>query len=694
MKLVIVESPTKAKTIEKFLGKDFIVTSSFGHIRDLPVKGFGVDIENDFTPKYQVPSKARERVKELKAQVKKAEETILATDEDREGEAISWHLLEVLKPKKYERITFHEITKPAIEEALKHPRDLDIALVDAQQARRILDRLVGYKLSPFLWTKIFKGLSAGRVQSVALRLVVDKEREIEKFVPQEYWTMDATLTKVSGGKDFLAHLFAKDGKALGKFEIGSKEDAEKCKQALAQASWSVAHIEQKDEKRNPLPPFRTSTLQQEASHKLGFSSKRTMLFAQNLYEKGLITYHRTDSLNIAQSALEQAHDFIIKQYGENFWAGKARVFKTTQKNAQEAHEAIRPSYPERMPDMIEGLEPAQKKLYTLIWQRFIASQMAPAIFAMTSVDIATQTPYTFRANGSVQKFEGYLRVYPMKVQENELPALQEKDALNLEKLDPTQHFTEPPARYNEATLIKALEQYSIGRPSTYAPILSTIQERNYVIKDEQKRFRPTEIGITVTDLLVEHFPQVVDVSFTAHVEEELDGIADGDKKWQNVLHEFYDPFAKLLAEKYTEVKKLHEVEETDKACPECGKPLLIRTGRFGRFYACSGFPECKHTEALEKTPEEIAESIPCPTCKEGTVVSKRTKKGKVFYGCSRYPDCTFALWYKPHTIKEGESITVEKCPDCGNALVEFRGQILCSDKKGCGYKRKIEKTEE
>ncbi len=687
MKLVIVESPTKAKTIGKFLPKEYIVTSSYGHVRDLPVKGFGVDTENDFVPKYQVPTKAKARVKELKTQVKNAEETILATDEDREGEAISWHLLEVLKPKKYERITFHEITKSAIEEALKNPRALDMHLVNAQQARRILDRLVGYKLSPFLWTKIFKGLSAGRVQSVALRLVVDKEREIEKFVPQEYWTLDATLSASS--KEFAAHLFAKNGKPVEKFELTSQKEAKKCKEELQNAVWSVEHIEQKDERRNPLPPFRTSTLQQEASRKMGFSSKRTMMLAQNLYEKGLITYHRTDSLNIADSALSQARDFIIKNYGENFWAGSKRTFKTTQKNAQEAHEAIRPSYPEKKPEEVGGLDPMQKKLYTLIWQRFIASQMAPAIFAMTSVDIATGTIYTFRANGSVKKFEGYLRVYPMAVQENELPVLHEKDALALEKLESTQHFTQPPARYTEASLIKTLEQYSIGRPSTYAPILSTIQDRNYVIKDEQKRFHPTEIGVTVTDLLVEHFPQIVDVSFTAQVEEELDGIADGEKKWQSVLHEFYDPFAKLLAEKYTEVKKMHEIEETDKLCPECGKPLIIRTGRFGRFYACSGFPACKHTETVEqKTENGPQQQIVCPQCNEGTIVSKHTKKRKIFYGCSRYPGCTFALWYKPHAIQEGEKFIIEKCPQCSSALVEFRGRILCSDRKGCKYNRK------
>ncbi|MBI2463258.1 MAG: type I DNA topoisomerase [Candidatus Spechtbacteria bacterium] len=716
--LIIVESPTKAKTISKFLPSEYTVESSYGHVRDLPTSTLGVDTEHDFAPKYIVPMKAKKRVTELKKKAAAVDSVILATDADREGEAISWHLAEVLKLKDYKRIVFHEITKTAIEHALESPRKIDDNLVDAQQARRILDRLVGYKLSPFLWKKVMRGLSAGRVQSVAVRLVVDREREIEKFVPQEYWSVEAWLQPrgVNAEKDaelretFLARLYAKDEKPLEKLDVHNKKDADEILNSLKSADWSVKDIARKETKRNPMPPFTTSTLQQEAARKLGFSAKRTMMLAQNLYERGYITYHRTDSLNITDSALSGARDFIETKYGKQFWAGAPRLFKTKSKGAQEAHEAIRPAFAEAMagkpaysdrePGAIK-MEDAQRKLYALIWQRFIASQMAQAVFDSTAATIATGTPYTFRANGSIMKFEGFLRVYPVKVEENELPDLKKDQPLILDKLADDQHFTEPPARYSEASLVKALEEFGIGRPSTYAPTLSTIQERNYITKNEQKRFQPTEIGITVTDLLVEHFPQIVDIQFTANVEQQLDEVATGEKNWVKILHTFYDPFKKLLEEKYEEVKKATPpVEETDKICPQCGKNLVIRNGRFGRFYACSGFPDCKYTAPLEQASSSFPQ-VKCPKCladqarrdNPGFVKEIRTKRGKIFYGCSRYPECDFAVWDKPQIEGGGDTSTtlstgnakVVLCPKCGNALVETKKGIKCSSRE-CDYK--------
>ncbi|OGZ18671.1 MAG: DNA topoisomerase I [Candidatus Nealsonbacteria bacterium RBG_13_42_11] len=678
MQLVIVESPTKGKTIEKFLGKDYKVLSSYGHIRDLPEEEFGLDVENDFQPKYVVLTKAKKNVAVLKKEAEKANSVILATDEDREGEAIAFHLaflLDLNGKKEYKRIVFHEITKSAIEEAFKNPRKIDMKLVDAQQARRFLDRIVGYKLSPFLWKKVARGLSAGRVQSVAVRLVVEREREIQSFKPEEYWSLEALLQKREGN-EFKALLIKKDGKVLDKLEIKNKKEADKIIKDLAGAEYKVISAEKKEVKRNPLPPFTTSSLQQEAWKKFRFPAKLTMRLAQNLYEKGFITYHRTDSLNLSDLSLFSAKKFISENYGENYWAGFLRRYKTKIKGAQEAHEAIRPAYPDREPDKLkenEKLEEGQFKLYDLIWRRFIACQMTEARFDATIVDIQAEE-YVFRANGQTLKFDGFLKVYPIKFEETELPFLTKDELLKLLKLIPYQHFTQPAARYNEASLIKALEENGIGRPSTYAPTLSTIQERNYIEKDENRRFRPTEIGTVVNDLLVAHFPEIVDIKFTAEMEEDLDKIAEGERKWVPVIKEFYKPFAKNLKDKYKEVSKKDITEKpTEKLCPKCGAPLLIRLGRYGKFYACSKFPKCRYTESLK----ENTLGVKCPKCKDGEIVTKRTKKHKIFYGCNQFPKCDFALWDKP---------TGKTCPKCKSLLVETkRNQVKCSNKE-CDFK--------
>jgi len=674
MNLVIVESPTKGKTIQKFLGQDFIVRSSFGHVRDLPKSKLGIDLKNDFQPEYVIPPKAKKTISGLKKDLKKSDLVILATDEDREGEAIAWHLKEALNLKDYQRITFHEITKPAIEEALKSPREIDINLVDAQQARRILDRIVGYKLSPFLWKKVARGLSAGRVQSVALRLVVEREREIEKFTPQEYWGIEAQLKKDS--KEFNALLIKSGEKSISKLEIKSKKEADKIVEDLKEAKYIVENSEKKETKRNPLPPFTTSTLQQEAWKRLRFPAKFTMRNAQQLYEKGYITYHRTDSLNLSQQSLAAAQRFIQENYGENYWAGFYRKYKAKGR-AQEAHEAIRPAFIDKTPDSLKsGLEKSQSDLYDLIWRRFSASQMAPAVFDSTSVDIKAND-YTFRATGQTLKFDGFLKLYPMKFQENELPDLSKDEILELIKLVSLQHFTEPPARYNEASLIKALEENGIGRPSTYAPTLSTIQERNYIEKNSQRKFIPTEIGTIVNDLLVKHFPEIVDIQFTAKMEKELDEVAEGKDSWVKTCRDFYTPFSKNLKEKYEEVSKKEIAQEaTNKLCPECGAPLIIRLGRFGKFYACSKFPNCRYTKSLE----ENSLNVKCPKCEKGNITQKRTKSRKIFYGCDRFPECDFALWDKP---------TGDKCRECGSLIIETkRKQIKCSN-KDCKTNKKV-----
>lgn len=693
MRLVIVESPTKAKTISKFLGSDFDVVSSLGHVRDLPKSGLGVDLEKNFEPSYVIPTKARKTVTDLKKRVAKADGVVLATDEDREGEAIAWHLKTALslKEKDAQRIVFHEITKTAIENALTHPRPIDTALVDAQQARRILDRLVGYKLSPFLWKKVARGLSAGRVQSVALRLVVEREREIEAFTAQEYWTIEALL-KGTEGSAFTAFVATKNGTAIAKLGIASASDATAIGTVLEKASYTVADVVQKDARKRPLPPFTTSTLQQAAGARFGYPAKRTMMLAQNLYERGFITYHRTDSLNLAASAVEAARSYISQEFGEAYLPSAARLYKSKSKGAQEAHEAIRPAFPEgtslaaRSPEKLK-LEGPQQKLYTLIWQRFIASQMEDALQAATTITVATDTPYGLRANGAVVRFDGFARVYPVAFDENELPQVTKGQNLNLEKLTPNQHFTQPPARYSEATLVKELEKNGVGRPSTYATIISTIQDRNYVARNEQKRLAPTEIGLMVNDLLVEHFPKVVDIGFTAKMEEEFDTIAEGKLDWRVAIGEFWSPFVKNLDEKMEEVKSAKVAQETDRACPECGKPLLKRMGRFGWFFACSGFPECRFTEAIRD--EADGPTLPCPKCVVGEISPKRTRRGKIFYGCNKYPACDFALWDKPvaEVVEGTTKHRVRMCPECGKPLVEKKAGIACSNKE-CKFKEK------
>jgi len=654
MKLVIVESPTKAKTIQKFLDSGFIVQSSYGHIRDLPENKLGVEIENNFKPNYIILPKAKKRVQELKKYLSKAEKTILATDEDREGEAIAWHLVKALdleKTKNYQRIVFHEITQEAIKEALKNPRDIDINLVNAQQARRILDRLVGYKLSPFLWKKVKRGLSAGRVQSVAVRLICEREKEIEEFKPQEYWAIVALFSKIDKKKvEFEAILYKKANKVIDRLEIKTKEEAEKIIEDLKSADYQVAKIEKIKNIYNPPPPFTTSLLQQEAGKKLGYSTKFTMRVAQNLYEKGFITYHRTDSFNLSEKSLFLAKKVIEEKFGKNYWAGFYRKYKTKSKTAQEAHEAIRPTNPELIPKSYGGKvifkEKSEEKIYDLIWKRFIATQMAQAKINSTKVEIETtkekNVNYSFLAEGKTIEFEGFMKVYPLSIKEKILPDLKEKEPLKLKKITPYQHFTKPPSRYSEATLVKTLEKYGIGRPSTYAPIISTIQERGYVEKDENKKLKPTEIGIIVNDLLTTHFPEIVDIQFTAKMEKELDEIAIGKISWQKPLKEFYFPFEKELKIKEKEVKKWNLNKETNEICPECGAPLLLKWGKFGRFYACSNFPKCNYTKPLFEST-----GIICPKCKKGEIRALKTKNGKNFYGCSRYPECNFLSWKKP-----------------------------------------------
>lgn len=658
MQLVIVESPTKAKTISKFLGKEYKVESSFGHIRDLPKSTLGIDVEKNFEPKYIVPVKAKKVVKQLKEDLKESDTVILATDEDREGEAIAWHLAQALGLENFQRIVFHEITKSAIEKALANPRALNNNLVDAQQARRILDRLVGYKLSPFLWKKVARGLSAGRVQSVAVRLIVERENEIRSFKAEEYWTIDAELLKDS--KNFEAHLTKISDQSLDKFGIKNKEEAEKITADLSKEKFSVLSVEQKEARKNPLPPFTTSTMQQEAAKRLGFSAKKTMLIAQHLYENGHITYMRTDSVNLSQESVSAAQKWLSGELGPNYALESPRAFKAKSKLVQEAHEAIRPTHADNTPEKIELTDTSEKKLYKLIWQRFLASQMPAARIALAAADIGAGK-YILRANGQQITFDGYLKIWPQKLVEKELPALTKGEEVELKEVKPLQHFTEPPPRYSEATLIKTLEEFGIGRPSTYAPTISVIQTRNYVRKEIGKFF-PTEIGELVNKVLTEHFPKIVDIDFTAKMEEELDHIAHGKEKWQEVIGEFYGPFAKNLAEKYEEVskKELMPEEVTDEKCEKCGKPMVIKRGRFGKFMACSGFPDCKNTKALPKEPPKTI-GMKCPKClaspdpaqrdEPGDVierhVSKGRARGKIFWGCSRYPKCDYASWTNP-----------------------------------------------
>jgi len=665
MKLVIVESPAKTKTIKKFLGEDYQVAATLGHIRDLPQKRIGVDLR-DFTPEYAILPGKNKTVNRLKKLREESKEIILATDLDREGEAIAYHVKEVLGLDKYKRIVFNEITKNAIQKALQNPRKIDDNLVNSQKARRILDRIVGYKLSPLLWKKIARGLSAGRVQSVALRLICDREKEIKNFKPKEYWTISADFQKSTKEK-FEAELVKIGETKLSRFSIEKKEEAQSIAKDLKDCDFSVIAVQKKQKKASPYPPFTTSTLQQEAWYKLGFSSKQTMFLAQSLYEKGLITYHRTDSLNLSSSAVSEARALIQKNFGKKYLPSAPNRFKTKTKGAQEAHEAIRPAYPKQEPDKINKLNKKQKGLYDLIWKRFVASQMSPAQFNQVSADIKGKK-YVFQARGQTLFFDGFAKVYPIQHKEAIIPNLKTGEKVRLGKINPKQHFTQPPARYNEASIIKEMKKNGIGRPSTYAPTISIILKRGYVNK-EQKKFYPTDLGEAVNSLLINNFPKIFDVKFTANMEENLDEIAQGKRKWKKVLADFYEPFEKNLEEKYGQIKK--KVEKTRKKCPECGSFLVIRMGRFGKFYGCSAFPKCKYTAPIQNKM-----NISCPKCKKGKITEKKSRKGKVFYGCDRWPDCDFALWDKP---------TGKKCPECNSLLVQDKkGKIKCSN-KDCSF---------
>jgi len=667
--LIIVESPTKAKTIARFLGKDYVVKSSMGHIRDLPKSKIGVDPAKDFEITYEIPAKAKKTVTELKKLAKSSEEVILATDEDREGEAISWHLAHILKlkPSSAKRMVFHEITESAIKEALANPRYIDLNLVDAQQARRALDRLVGYKLSPFLWQKVQRGLSAGRVQSVALRLIVDREREIEAFQSQEYWTIQGIFNSNNDKSlDISSTLTHIDNKRLDKFTFKSESESQNLVDKLQTLSYKVKSIENKAVSRNPYPPFITSSLQQDAARRLYFSAKQTMMIAQQLYEGiaigsrgqiGLITYMRTDSTNLSAQSISAAKSEIIKQFGEKYY--QSRQFKTKSKNAQEAHEAIRPTDPSITPEEVKPfLDDKQYKLYTLIWSRFMASQMKPATFETMNVVIQDieSSKYTFSTSGKRLVFDGFMRVYDLKSEDVILPGLSEGENLATKKIEGEQHFTQPPARYSESSLVKALETNAIGRPSTYASIISTIQTRGYVVKNEDRRFAPTDIGKTVTDMLVEHFPQIVDIEFTAKVEEQFDEISLGKDTYQKAMADFYNPFAENLQAKEKTVERHREII-TDRVCPECGGQLELKRSKFGKFIACTNYPECKYTDKSDEEKQLQADfgGEKCPNCDDGVMEVKSGRFGP-FLGCSNYPTCK--------TIKKIENKTGEKCPEC------------------------------
>ncbi|PIT92504.1 MAG: type I DNA topoisomerase [Candidatus Harrisonbacteria bacterium CG10_big_fil_rev_8_21_14_0_10_42_17] len=711
MNLIIVESPTKAKTISKFLGKEYHVESSYGHIRDLPKSQFGIDVENNFEPKYIIPTKSRKAVTALKKIAAKSDEVILATDEDREGEAIAWHLLAALDldVKKTKRIVFHEITKTAIEEALKNPRMLDERLVDAQQARRVLDRIVGYKLSPFLWKKVAKRLSAGRVQSVALRLIVDREHEIRKFKPEEYWSINALLKPEQGNENdvFESTLAKINGETLDKFHIKNGESAQSIKTELEHCKYTVQEIKEREASKNPLPPFITSTLQQESAKRLGYSAKKTMLLAQRLYESGRITYMRTDSVNLSAESLTATKAWLRSELGEQYAGSAPRVFKSKSKLAQEAHEAIRPTRVTETPKETTITDAGEKKVYTLIWERLVASQMPPAKIATTTIEIgadketSNNPKYLLKTSGQRIIFDGYLKIWKQKIAEKEVPKLTNADSLHLVEIQPSQHFTEPPPRYSEATLIKTLEEHSIGRPSTYAPTISVIQVRNYVEK-EQGRFKPTEIGEAVNEILTEHFPTIVDIDFTAKVEDEFDMIANGKGDWHKVIEAFYTPFIELLEKKYETVEKSKIADvETGELCEKCGKPMIIKFGRFGKFMACSGFPECKNAKNIGKDgeqqgPKEIG--MKCPDCKEGKVVIRRVSKGRArgkhFWGCSKYPDCKYASWDDPTKPKEEKPASSGKNNSTKAKLQPKTDQPLADATDGKKEPKKKEESKE
>lgn len=683
MNLVIVESPTKAKTLARFLsspdglgprGQKYEIIASMGHVRDLPESKLGVDVDHDFAPQYVVSAKKVEVVKELQSKSKKADAIILATDPDREGEAIAYHLAELIGDNKgnksnknnkdklqLQRITFHEITESAIKDALAHPGTINMQLVDAQQARRILDRLVGYKLSPLLWRKVRKGLSAGRVQSVAVRLIVEREREILAFKAEEYWEIVAKLktqnSDVKTAGEFEAKLVKIDGKTA---EIKTKDEADRIVQELGNLEFVVENVETKEVRRYPYPPFTTSTLQQAASNLFGWSAKRTMQVAQNLYEQGLITYHRTDSTNLAIEAVTKVREFVNSEYGEKYLPTEPKIYKTKSKVAQEAHEAIRPTQVSGFSDQLfvsaqgKGLDRDQNKLYELIWKRFVACQMTEAVYQQTGVDISAGN-YWFRVNGNKLLFDGWQKVTGSGEKGTTLPTLTVGEILSLLGLTPSQHFTEPPARFTEASLIKALEEFGIGRPSTYAPIISTIQDRQYVEKAD-KKLVPTNLGLAVNDFLMANFTNIMDYQFTAGMEDNLDAVANGEKKWVPVIREFYTPFEEQLKKVADTAERVKiETEVSDELCPEHNVPLVVRIGRFGKFLACSKFPECKFTKSFQ---QKI--NVKCPKCGTGDVILRRTKNKKSFYGCNRYPDCDFASWTKPKAL--AEQAPVEKAP--------------------------------
>ena len=697
--LVIVESPAKARTLGRILGKNYELKASLGHVRDLPKSRLGVDVEQGFEPKYVVPRTKSKTVKELKDASKKASTVYLATDPDREGEAISWHLESVIKTNNqtFRRVVFHEITEEAIKQAFKHPRNIDMNLVNAQQARRVLDRLVGYKISPLLWKTVRRGLSAGRVQSVALKMIADREREIENFIPVEYWSIQADLCR-SNGKTVKENVFraALAGLLDGtKLDITTKDEADELSSRLQKSAYQVHKTTTRKVNRQPAPPFITSTLQQEAYHKLRYSAKQTMALAQQLYEGlpigdegsvGLITYMRTDSTQVARSALAETREFIASRYGAEYLPPHARSFSRRVKGAQEAHEAIRPTKIEREPSQVKPyLTGTQFKLYELIWKRMVASQMAAAVYDNTSVEIQAEsreyrTSYLLRASCSVNRFAGYTVLYTVeKDTEEEEPVLsspittlKKSDAIDLLELFSEQHFTQPPSRFTEASLIRMMEQYGIGRPSTYAPTLSTIQTREYVTRT-RGILQPTELGMIVNDLVSRHFKDIVDIEFTARMEDELDEVANAKGNWVDVVQNFYTPFEKSLAEASRVIERVElPVELTDEICPKCGKPLAVKTGRFGKFLACTGYPECKHTKSYQKKT-----GVKCPQC-DGDLVERRSKKGRTFYGCSKYPDCDFAIFTKP---------LAKPCPQCGSIMTEYRNtQAKCTK---CGHLEKL-----
>ena len=685
--LVIVESPTKAKTIERYLGKNFKVVASKGHLRDLPKSKMGVDIEHNYEPHYISIRGKGDLIKSLKKEAAKADAVYLASDPDREGEAISWHLAHLLGLDLNApiRVEFNEITKDAIKEAFKNPRKIDMDLVDAQQARRILDRLVGYTLSPILWKKVKKGLSAGRVQSIAVKLIIDRENEIKAFVPEEYWTLEGQFKKEK--KAFTANYYGTTS------EKAALEQEATVKSVMAELSekkpFKVTKVTKKERRRNPAAPFTTSSLQQDASNRLNFRTRKTMMVAQQLYEGvslgrsgsvGLITYMRTDPTRISASAQNETSEFIEKEFGKEYCLATKRAVKNAE-GAQDAHEAIRPSSVLRTPDSIASyLTKDQLKLYTLIWSRFVASQMTAAVYDTVQVDLE-QNNHVFKANGSTVKFAGYQKVYQDNADAkkgNALPEMQVGDEVQLAKLNPEQHFTQPPARYSEATLIKTLEEIGVGRPSTYAPTIETIQKRYYV-KLVSKRFEPTELGYVVHQIIEQYFPNIVDTHFTASMEDNLDLVEEGKEEWVQVIDKFYQPFKVEVDKAEVEIEKVQIKDEpAGFNCEKCGHPMVIKLGRFGKFYACSNFPECHHTQAIVK---DIG--ITCPTCGKGKVIERKSKKNRIFYGCDRYPECEFVSWDKP---------IGRNCPKCDHYLVEKKGrggkQIACSN---CDYKEAVQK---